>query len=230
MILEFRYQIPELVIERKILAGVMGYEKGDLPELFGNYMDKAMEEAESLCEIGAVCQLFDAVKINSGDSTILADKVEFNTGNTVCRELENSEMLAFFICTAGKGISERSAALIKGEDPVLGYVLDILGSSVVEAACEKMKADLKKDPNLQDKNITNVYSPGYCNWEVVEQRKIFKIFDRNTCGVRLTTSCLMDPVKSMTGVIGIGKNVRCREYTCTLCDSENCIYRKLRGL
>ena len=37
------------------------------------------------------------------------------------------------------------------------------------------------------------------------------------CDIHLTDSCLMIPIKSISGVIGIGHNVRRRDYTCNLC-------------
>jgi hypothetical protein len=51
----------------------------------------------------------------------------------------------------------------------------------------------------------------------------------NFCGIRLNVSALMDPEKSISGFIGIGKNVRYYPYTCGLCDMQDCIYRKLKG-
>jgi hypothetical protein len=51
----------------------------------------------------------------------------------------------------------------------------------------------------------------------------------NFCGIRLTPSALMDPVKSVSGFIGIGNDVRFNPYTCNLCDMKDCIYRKVRG-
>jgi len=36
----------------------------------------------------------------------------------------------------------------------------------------------------------------------------------------------MDPEKSVSGIIGIGENVRFNPYTCGMCDMKDCIYRK----
>jgi hypothetical protein len=38
----------------------------------------------------------------------------------------------------------------------------------------------------------------------------------------------MEPVKSVSGVIGIGSEVKFRPYTCNKCDDTNCIYRKFK--
>lgn len=126
-----------------------------------------------------------------------------------------------------KTISEKSASLLQGDDPVLGYVYDVLGSIITEAAGDRMQSFLKSETEMNGEQVTNRYSPGYCQWPLSDQRKLFSFFHENICGVSLTDSSLMHPVKSISGVIGIGKNVKYREYICSLCSSSNCIYRKI---
>ncbi|MCF0209200.1 MAG: methionine synthase, partial [Bacteroidaceae bacterium] len=84
--------------------------------------------------------------------------------------------------------------------------------------------DAFKDKQLHH---TNRFSPGYCGWHVREQKLLFSTFPlAEPCGVKLTDSCLMLPIKSVSGVIGIGENVRKLEYTCGLCDYANCYKRR----
>jgi hypothetical protein len=40
----------------------------------------------------------------------------------------------------------------------------------------------------------------------------------------------MDPVKSISGIIGIGSNVRYNQYTCRMCEIDDCLYRKAREM
>ena len=69
-------------------------------------------------------------------------------------------------------------------------------------------------------------SPGYCGWHVSEQQLLFPLFEGQTCGVRLTDSSLMVPIKSVSGIIGLGKEVRRLDYTCGLCDFKQCYKRR----
>ncbi len=106
-----------------------------------------------------------------------------------------------------------------------GYVYDVLGSVTVEAAVDKMQGELEIKMQEKELKITNRYSPGYCGWPVNDQFKLFSFFPDNYCGITLSSSALMAPIKSVSGVIGIGPKVKKHPYTCQLCDAQNCIYR-----
>ena len=49
----------------------------------------------------------------------------------------------------------------------------------------------------------------------------------NPTGIALSESCLMHPIKSVSGVIGIGTTARRRAYGCVICQNKTCIYRRL---
>ena len=101
-----------------------------------------------------------------------------------------------------------------------GYVVDIIGSIIVEKAMDTVQLELKSMKN----QITNRYSPGYCEWNVEEQKKLFSLLPDNFCNISLNDSALMLPIKSVSGFIGIGKDVRYHEYSCEKCNRTNCIY------
>jgi hypothetical protein len=88
---------------------------------------------------------------------------------------------------------------------------------------------LKEEMERNSLNITNRYSPGYCGWKVAEQQKLFKMFPADFCNISLTESMMMDPVKSISGIIGVGKDVIYNPYTCNLCNSSNCLYKNLKS-
>jgi len=225
MIKEKAYSFNELTIDKAYLNKQLGFSDGDLPEPFGEYVGEAFSEAESLCNIRGAFYFSQKSSFNSNNSHIIIDGLEFGIGKTVAKELRNSTSVAFFICTAGEGISHRAASLLKGDDPVLGYIYDLMGSMIVEAATDLLQEEIRKIAALQDVNITNRYSPGYCKWSVADQHKLFSFFPSNCCGIRLTESALMSPVKSVSGIIGMGEQVSYRDYTCDLCTLTDCFHR-----
>ena len=225
MIHEFTYSFSELILDRNYLSAMLGFPDGVLPEPFDQYIAEAIQEAESLCDIrGAFCFPQNSEFI-AGNSCISVDGIEFGIGKTVAKELRNSTSVALFICTAGKEISQKSKDLLTGENPVLGYIFDVLGSMIVETATDRLQKEIKQIANSKGLSITNRYSPGYCKWGVGDQHKLFSFFPPNCCGISLTDSALMHPIKSVSGMIGLGKEVKFREYTCDLCSQVECFHR-----
>jgi cobalamin-dependent methionine synthase I len=178
-----------------------------------------------LCDIRGAFYISGNTEFTANNSRISVEELEFSIGKTVAKELRNATSVAFFICTAGKGISQRSHDLLSGDNPVLGYVFDVLGSMIVESAADLLQQEIKQTALTDGLLITNRYSPGYCNWNVADQHKLFSFFPPNCCGISLTNSALMYPIKSVSGIIGLGKEVNFREYTCNLCKQVDCFHR-----
>lgn len=225
MIHTVSYSFGELTFDMNYLSAMLGFPDGVLPEPFVQYVAEAILEAEVLCDIrGAFC-ISEKNEFIANNSCISVDGIEFGIGKTVAKEMRNSTSVALFICTAGKGISQRSQELLTGENPVLGYVFDVLGSMIVETAADRLQKEIRRIANSVDLLITNRYSPGYCNWSVADQHKLFSFFPPNCCGISLNNSALMHPIKSVSGIIGLGKEVKFREYTCDLCSQIDCFHR-----
>jgi len=225
---EYNFDYNDLVIDHLTIKAVMGYQDTILPPPFDDYLEEAMIYSQSLTDIRATYRIFDEVMVDEKCSMIRAGGQEFKVGKIVCSELKKSERLAFFVCTAGQNISKKSSKLLAGEDLVLGYVYDVLGSAIAEAVGDKMQSYVKRKYESTGELITNRYSPGYCNWNVADQHKLFSLLGEAPVGVKLTDSALMHPVKSISGVFGIGPEVKYRDYQCTLCLSKNCVYKNIR--
>lgn len=222
---EFSYSFSELGINPSDIAILLGYPDAVLPEPFSEFLNEAMRESEAMCEIRGAIYESNNILFSWEKDQITVEGVDFTIGKTVAKELRNSESILFFICTAGKEISELSSHLLMGDNPVLGYVYDVLGSVTVDAAADKIYQEVRQLAAKEGQLITNRYSPGYCQWSVADQHKLFSFFPENCCGINLTISALMHPIKSVSGIIGKGKDVKYREYTCDLCSLTECFYR-----
>jgi len=228
MVQEFSYSYNELALDKDYLYSLLGFPDGILPEPFDQYVAEAFQKAEALCDIrGAFCWV-DKIEFTSGNSCLLVDGIEFGIGKVVAKELRNSSSVAFFVCTAGEKLSRCSQDLLTGDHPVLGYILDVLGSMVVEAATDQLQGEIQQVGHSEGFLITNRYSPGYCKWSVSDQHKLFSFFPKNCCGIRLTDSSLMYPIKSVSGIIGMGREVKFRQYTCDLCNQADCLNRNVQ--
>ena len=97
-------------------------------------------------------------------------------------------------------------------DMVRTFIADAIGSVIAEKCADQMEIAVQQSIDKLGWHHTNRFSPGYCGWHV--------------SGVRLTDSSLMLPIKSVSGIIGLGKEVRRLDYTCGLCNFEKCYKRR----
>ena len=153
----------------------------------------------------------------------------FDMGNIILRQLRGSEAYALFICTAGVEYEAYQQRLKERGDMVRVFIADALGSVIAEKCADQMEKALQESIDKLGWKHTNRFSPGYCGWHVSQQQLLFPLFQGHTCGVRLTDSSLMVPIKSVSGIIGLGKNVRHLDYTCGLCDFKQCYKRKKKA-
>ena len=227
----YNYSLKDIPIKMDTIAKLIGeYTAITLPDPYPQIINTELEILSSHTCIRGGYRIIKNFELNLRDNSISCEGVIFNAGRQAIKYLKDSENLAFYICTAGSGITTRSRELMEKGLFVEGYITDLLGSVIVEEAMNLIHIDLKT--RLKDKNIavSNRYSPGYCDWDVAEQHKLFSLFPKGFCGVTLTDSALMHPVKSVSGVIGIGEKVKFHNYICNACSEINCIYRNTRTL
>jgi hypothetical protein len=216
---ELRFGLPEIYL-------ALGYHHKNIPDHIIQLVNETLQQIpEDYCAIGGYC-IYDSIKIEN--SKVQVNNKYLAVNKIIAAQMRQSEKLAIFTCTIGDKIEKRSREYFdKGEFPK-GYILDTLGSVLVEAAMDIIQDKLKQDMAHHGLKITNRYSPGYCRWDVIEQHILFSLLPAKFCGISLNESALMTPIKSVSGIIGIGKNVEKRAYPCHICKEKDCPYRNLR--
>jgi hypothetical protein len=219
------YHIPygELAVNPNAAAPMLGYD-GDLPDDITEMVREVMDETAGCYDFRGGYVIFDNPGFDKDGYKLTVGGTTFQTGKIIFQQLKRSTQIAVFVCTAGAGIEQYSRVKLADNDPLKGFIADILGGVVVEAAIDKIQQTLNDKMKRNELNITNRYSPGYCGWATVEQHKLFSLLP-TTLGIRLTESALMQPVKSVSGIIGIGADVKFNPYTCKICEATHCIYR-----
>jgi hypothetical protein len=224
----FQFDFKDLKITVSQIENVLGYNEGDDRGFVIQLIEELLEESKEISNIRAQYCIFNDIKFDNESRSVAINNISFNIKKIVFGQIKKSDSLAVFLCTAGEEIGIRSRKAMKERDFLRGYVYDVIGSEIVESAADLMQDELDKSAVASGDRITNRYSPGYCGWNVSEQHKLFQLIPYNFCGIRLNESALMDPEKSVSGFIGIGKNVKNNAYICQICDMKDCIYRKVK--
>lgn len=157
---------------------------------------------------------------------VVSQQPDFDMGRIILRQLHGAEAYVLFICTSGMEFEAYQQRLKDAGDMVRIFIADALGSVIAEKTADRMEDHLQESIDKLGWQHTNRFSPGYCGWHVSQQRRLFPLFQGQTCGVTLTDSSLMVPIKSVSGIVGIGKEVRRLDYSCGLCDFKQCYKRR----
>lgn len=161
-------------------------------------------------------------------SFTVVPEIDFDYGKIIERQLRGSVAYALFVCTAGVEYQEFMERLTKEGDMMRLFIANATGSVLAERCADYMETILQGTIDKLGWHRTNRFSPGYCGWHVREQQRLFPLMKGHHTGVTLTPSSLMIPIKSVSGIIGLGPDVRYLAYTCGLCDYKDCYKRKKR--
>lgn len=119
-----------------------------------------------------------------------------------------AERLALFAVTLGEAVSECICDLFASRDFALAAMLDAAASEGAELAAGVVERRYREQLAAAGQDAPHVvwlrYSPGYCGWHVSGQRALFAALRPEEIDLRLRESCLMEPLKSISGVIAGG--------------------------
>ena len=217
----------DLTLTRDDVIPLLGGES-DYAFFMHEYLDTLFEQGKQIFQIKGGYQVFDTLTFHQEMREIVIADVNFDVKKVVFNMLKRSSKIAVFVCTAGDKIHELSRQYMADGDMLKGYVYDLFGSLVVESAMDLVQQSLRLEMESEGYKTTNRYSPGYCGWTVDHQKKLFGLLNPDFSFVELSDSCLMQPIKSVSGIIGIGHDVKYNDYTCHICDSTNCLYKNLK--
>ena len=204
------------------LAGNPG---GDLDGHTRNLVAHFTERCKELSRPQGGYAWFPSGSFRSQGELVL-EGCSFRVGKIIARELKEAEAFSFFAVTLGPGPESLARELMQTGKYLEGYLLDLIASGMVESLTDQLHLHIKAVARKRGMEITNHYSPGYCSWDVAEQQKLFGLLPEGWCGITLSASSLMSPIKSVSGIIGIGSEVHYRTASCTLCPMPRCQFRK----
>lgn len=219
---QFSFSFNDLNIFPGDAEEFMGFEPDESPEPFSTILAEALDAVPGLCNIKAGFTIIGSPVFDNVSKVITIGGITFNPGKIVFNQLKESSALALFVASVGSGISDRISELTAMGDSLQSYVYDVLGSVVAQKTVDKMADLLELEVNKQGLGISDPYSPGYCDWSVAEQQNLFSFYPEGFCGVTLSDSSLMSPIKSISGIIGIGKDFQRKGYQCIMCNDVNC--------
>ncbi|HOC44037.1 MAG TPA: vitamin B12 dependent-methionine synthase activation domain-containing protein [Thermoanaerobaculales bacterium] len=112
--------------------------------------------------------------------------------------------LWLFAGTVGARLSSEITRRFAGGDPAAAVMLDAAASEAAELLVGRLEQQLAERATGRPRTAVLAYSPGYCGWHVSGQRALFAALRPEEIGITLNESCLMEPLKSVSGVLVAG--------------------------
>jgi len=217
----------QIEIEKQIILNQIGYDgeyqpSGRVASLVDDYIDNYHDLiAPSYSYTIRDIEFVDGKHIGIGDSIIVKSKI-------LAVLLARCRKVAVFTLTIGSYLEEMVAYLAESHLVLQATVLDAIGSGTAEKLADQVEKIIKVKVGTEGLVASWRFSPGYCDWEVSQQKAVFQAMQGDTAGVRLTESMLMIPRKSISGIIGVGlPGNGIEEYNpCLTCKKKDCPGRR----
>jgi len=181
-----------------------------------------------------ICQAYELIKpaayytikpiTSVGNPTISVDGLLF-TSCKLAWMFSGCSQAAIFVVTIGAALEKEVAQLTKEGLILKASVLDAAGSVAVEKVAAWLESMIRSLAAANGDKVSCRYSPGYCDWDITQQKELFRGLDGKPAEVNLTDTCLMVPRKSISGIIGMGKS--CNTFSaCRFCNRKSCPTRR----
>lgn len=153
-----------------------------------------------------------------GDDTIEIEGITFHS-HVLRVNIDKIERVFPYVGTCGRELDELDA----GGDALRQLCLDNIKMVTVGLAMNYLFGQIKNKYQLGQ---TAHMNPGsLVDWPITQQRPLFSLFEgqETTIGVRLTEGCMMQPMKSVSGIFYTSE---VKYENCQLCPREGCMGRR----
>ena len=217
----------KIEVDKDEVCRYLGYGKDQAPtSSISSLIDEEIDNAYKLMKPSCFYRLLD-IRRGRKPLVILEDGLKI-TSEVLSWMLARCHRVAFFIATIGRDLENRVAELMAEGQILRATVLDAIGSEATEKTVCYLQDRVQELANSNGAEITLRYSPGYCDWDLTQQRVLFQAMNSAPMGVELTEECLMLPRKSVSGIIGVGlfERRRHRYSPCRQCNKTDCQNRR----
>ena len=209
---------------REEIHRYLGYAKGAAPALrLASRIEQIIDEVRPCVSGRAAFAIYGVTKHSR--NSLAFGRVSI-TGQ-VSEFMKSADRISVFVATIGDEISKRAAEARKQGDSFAEWIIDAYGSCAVEATTDALMGRIQRHAR-KGEALTLRYSPGYCGMSIDQQQALFRLVSADAVGVKLLPSMLMYPLKSVSGIVGLGPKDAVTAYRspCDTCDRVGCHMRR----
>lgn len=156
---------------------------------------------------------------------LLVDGKVLHGGRRMSALLEKADFLTVVVATLGEEVMALYKQYDKDGDLIKAYLCDAFVNYQMDLMMKIWRESLAKKYSV---GSTFPLSPGCCDWDLAEQVLLFSLLKPEVIGVCLSESSVMYPLKSLSAIVGFGKDLPFMKEECLYCGRKNCNYRRLK--
>ena len=226
---------PKVVIDPDEYIRLLGYPIGH--ELTGRALELSIMTREWFDRYGQPWVYFrkaDSFLLNQNSFTI--DGITFESKAVLDRFHKAQVNDVYLVAvSAGKECEERANVLWRDSKPDEYFFMEMYGSAVVENLIMQTSVQLSKWADEQNLAVLPHYSPGYAEWDVIDQLKLIDLIKSGHVNGQLKVNSLdsgmLKPKKSLLAIIGVTQEqskltLQPGMIPCEKCALKDCQYRR----
>jgi len=124
---------------------------------------------------------------------------------SISKLLTRAENVYLIAVTLGGALEHRSREYFRNNEVFKGYILDRLGSFLVEEEIKKIDMKINRQCDQAGFITTHRYSPGYGDFSIKAQQIFFDLVRDSIPGLKISHGCLLSPEKTITAIKGMVK-------------------------
>jgi len=221
----------KLELDKEEILRYQGYSRKKVKEPNQNILRITEEEINRGYSLFKPQGIYSLIKIKG---SVLEGRINLESGlifrfaKSIIKQLKGASHLLVGVVTIGDLLEKKVSELFSQGEYPRALALDVIGTVAVEDFSRKVRKLARQDVIEQGFKTSKHFSPGYSGWEVSQQEIVFKSIPSDNIGVRLSKGFMMSPQKSLSWVIGAGKEIIVsseEEDKCKDCQSKYCNYK-----
>jgi hypothetical protein len=221
----------KLDLDEEEILRYQGYSRNKVREPNQNILRITEEEINRGYSLFKSQGIYSLIKIKG---SALEGRINLESGlifrfaKSIIKQLKGASHLLVGVVTIGDLLEKKVSDLFSQGEYPRALTLDVIGTVAVEDFSRKVRKLARQEVIEQGFKTSRHFSPGYSGWEVSQQEIVFKSIPSDNIGVSLTKGFMMLPQKSLSWVIGAGKEIIVsseEENKCKDCQSKYCNYK-----
>jgi len=221
----------KLNIDKEEVLRYQGYSKKRVKKPNQNILRITEEEINrgyNLFKSQGIYSLIKIICFTSRGRINLENEFAFRFSKSIINQLKGASHLLVGVVTIGDFLEKKVYELFSQGEYPRALALDAVGTVAVEDFSRRVRKLTRQEVKEQGFKTSRHFSPGYGGWEVSQQDIIFKNISADNIGVRLTKGYMMLPQKSLSWIIGVGKEMIIsseEDNNCGNCQYKCCNYK-----